>query len=682
MRVLLSILSLLSINISVAAERQSRPTAFGMIVSAETYADPSLSDLTAAGFDFDRMQAAMIARGVELENLRSHSNSRPEALAVTKPAVMASFDDLAARVRPNDTVFVYFGGHGLQVADTNNDETDGLDEAFVFPEFKFNNPNVHDSNLFIDDEFDVALNALLSSGAYVVFVADFCHSGDSTRGAVIGTAKILRKEEFPTDIPNTERQASGKLFAAFASPADRSALQSIGPIWAAPEAQQAGSVLTLYLVDALKSESINSYRQLQSHILLGYDAHRRKIPGMSRILAPPRFEGVSDRALPPHRNGTAGTQTLLYELPPGKSAPSIIEISYGLLTGVRSEDVYEIILPGDDQFEDRKLAAGRVSKVSATTAELTLAPLNDGSNAPLYFLDHMERPLDYGARLLLRRTETGRSGNAFMEDLIARKPVTVGHGASAFRVVWDSVSQEYEMIAGESEFRIPGTGETDGALVQDLADFLKVTDHLNTLANSSEPEARAISESVKVTYEISAGDTRDLTCAPAPSFPTFEDQSTRNTLNSDATITATGCDTIWLDFENRGGTDFDLTVLMLEPTGQVSSLRLYPTNPSARMKAGAKARAGYQFDPIKEARPVQLAVVAVSAPEHSHEIISFHHLCRPAFTDTLGACSGVAENGDETMRNWSNEVRFAARPSAVQVMHVLLSADTHSDGKT
>ena len=80
-------------------------------------------------------------------------------------------------VGPTDNVLVYYSGHGLQIADKNNDEADSLDEAIALYDLE---PIAGGYNgVLLDDELERMLQALPSNN--VTVIVDACHSGTVTR---------------------------------------------------------------------------------------------------------------------------------------------------------------------------------------------------------------------------------------------------------------------------------------------------------------------------------------------------------------------------------------------------------------------------------------------------------------------------------------------------------------------
>ena len=102
---------------------------------------------------------------------------------VTREALLESWQDAVAGAQPDDVLMLAFAGHGIQVPDTNGDELDGLDEAFVLPGFRLGTRD--DANLIRDDEIEQIIREV--TPRLVLLIADSCHSGTVSR-AVDGRA--------------------------------------------------------------------------------------------------------------------------------------------------------------------------------------------------------------------------------------------------------------------------------------------------------------------------------------------------------------------------------------------------------------------------------------------------------------------------------------------------------------
>ena len=97
---------------------------------------------------------------------------------------------LAERAQPEDDVFIYYAGHGIQLPDNNGDEDDGLDECVLAQDTLF-----LDITLIRDDDLSRWLSAVRANNKIVVL--DCCHSGTGSRameGVTIRSAEIAPDE--------------------------------------------------------------------------------------------------------------------------------------------------------------------------------------------------------------------------------------------------------------------------------------------------------------------------------------------------------------------------------------------------------------------------------------------------------------------------------------------------------
>lgn len=139
----------------------------------------------------------------------------------THDNIVRSFEELIARVRKGDEVYIHFCCHGQQISDID------ADEALVNPKDKFDEALVpYDAaiaygwngykgeNHLLDDVVNMWLGALASAtgrDGLVLFVADACHSGDLKRTKGIenflnyrGTFDAFR---LPLPVVKTDRRA-------------------------------------------------------------------------------------------------------------------------------------------------------------------------------------------------------------------------------------------------------------------------------------------------------------------------------------------------------------------------------------------------------------------------------------------------------------------------------------------
>lgn len=114
----------------------------------------------------------------------------------TKGAIRNAFMSLSGRIKSGDRVYIHFSGHGQQMTDTDGDEEDGLDEAFVpYDALKeYSAGKYEGENHISDDELYLWLSDIAdAAGAdgHILVVIDACHSGDATRGFSDGQDTVI-----------------------------------------------------------------------------------------------------------------------------------------------------------------------------------------------------------------------------------------------------------------------------------------------------------------------------------------------------------------------------------------------------------------------------------------------------------------------------------------------------------
>lgn len=85
----------------------------------------------------------------------------------TKSNILTAFINLLTGAKSGDKLFFLFSGHGSQIADTNGDESDHLDELIVTKDLQY----------IVDDEIKKLIDTYLKSGVQLFCVFDSCHSG-------------------------------------------------------------------------------------------------------------------------------------------------------------------------------------------------------------------------------------------------------------------------------------------------------------------------------------------------------------------------------------------------------------------------------------------------------------------------------------------------------------------------
>ena len=104
----------------------------------------------------------------------------------TKVSIIGAFKRMTASCKQGDVVYIHYSGHGQQMTDVHNDETDGLDECWIpYDAYRKACKTYHGEKHLTDDELNVYLNAIrdkIGAKGKLLVVIDACHSGDGTRG--------------------------------------------------------------------------------------------------------------------------------------------------------------------------------------------------------------------------------------------------------------------------------------------------------------------------------------------------------------------------------------------------------------------------------------------------------------------------------------------------------------------
>lgn len=94
----------------------------------------------------------------------------------TRPAFLAAWQALAARVQSGDLFYVHYSGHGSTARSADPNESDGFDETLVLWDSRL--PNGQDLR---DKELARLIHSVEARGAQVVLFLDSCNSGGATR---------------------------------------------------------------------------------------------------------------------------------------------------------------------------------------------------------------------------------------------------------------------------------------------------------------------------------------------------------------------------------------------------------------------------------------------------------------------------------------------------------------------
>lgn len=161
-----------------------------LLIATTSYEDP-IQNLPGLELDLQQMERFTRKLGFEPEEIKTLVDAD-----VTLENIQRHFAGfLSEGVDADDTILIYYTGHGMQVPDRSGDEDDRRDEAISMYNLA---PAVSGwDGILVDDEFSALLRTLPSEN--VVVVVDACHSGTVTRSfspALPSTTRAFTADEF------------------------------------------------------------------------------------------------------------------------------------------------------------------------------------------------------------------------------------------------------------------------------------------------------------------------------------------------------------------------------------------------------------------------------------------------------------------------------------------------------
>lgn len=151
---------------------------YALIVAISDYPSESGWSTINSTNDLDLLQP-------EFERLGFHTTILSDQEA-TKKNILKALTHLTKQIQSNNEVCLHFSCHGQQMEDTNEDETDGLDEALIpfDANLTYKKGIYEGKNHLCDDELESHLNVIrkkLGPNGSLIVTLDACHSGTATR---------------------------------------------------------------------------------------------------------------------------------------------------------------------------------------------------------------------------------------------------------------------------------------------------------------------------------------------------------------------------------------------------------------------------------------------------------------------------------------------------------------------
>lgn len=129
----------------------------------------------------------------------------------TYKGIITAFNNLKARAKTGDMIYIHFSGHGQQITDLDGDEEEGFDEAWIpYDALQEPTPSYHGERHLTDDWLNEELMQLrkkVGINGRIIVISDACHSGTGTRK--LDDTSIIRGSSAKFIIPNPNIQHSG-----------------------------------------------------------------------------------------------------------------------------------------------------------------------------------------------------------------------------------------------------------------------------------------------------------------------------------------------------------------------------------------------------------------------------------------------------------------------------------------
>jgi hypothetical protein len=261
-------------------------TARALLVAIDKYPEGNGWGGIHATGDLELIAPMLAANGFGDGNIVALTNER-----ATRAAIAEQLEKLSRDTRSGDRVYIHFSCHGQQMADTDGDEPDGLDEAIVPYDARrrWEAGRYEGENHLRDDELEAYLEKIrrrAGSHGNLVLVVDACHSGtadriDDEETYIRGTAYIFAPPGFvataingsiPTTIRSDRKLATMTVISACQP-------DQINYEYRTPEGKYYGS-LTYALCGTMTERNVMSHGDLRRELAgrIGrQNANRRRV---------------------------------------------------------------------------------------------------------------------------------------------------------------------------------------------------------------------------------------------------------------------------------------------------------------------------------------------------------------------------------------------------------------------
>ena len=154
---------------------------YALVIGIGDYPEYTGWNIIHGNNDVPIISSWLISNGFQQENISTLVDDQ-----ATYSAIIQSFEDITVAASIGDVVYIHFSGHGQQITDTDGDEADGFDEAWIPYDacISYSQGQYEGERHIIDDTLNEMLDVLrkkIGSKGKIIVVSDACHSGGGAR---------------------------------------------------------------------------------------------------------------------------------------------------------------------------------------------------------------------------------------------------------------------------------------------------------------------------------------------------------------------------------------------------------------------------------------------------------------------------------------------------------------------
>jgi hypothetical protein len=179
--------ALAAAGIAPISAMAAKPKAYhALIVAVTKYPNlPPKCELVGPNHDAELVREYLVNGPFKFDpaNITVLADGIPAAGSPTHEGIKKALEDLAAKIGPEDFVYLHMSGHGAQQPQSSDGgEPDQYDEIFLPADTKpWDEAGTHLPNALVDNDMGGYLDKIRDTGAFVWAVFDCCHSGTATR---------------------------------------------------------------------------------------------------------------------------------------------------------------------------------------------------------------------------------------------------------------------------------------------------------------------------------------------------------------------------------------------------------------------------------------------------------------------------------------------------------------------